>query len=167
MGRAVPELLAASCRTKDSTPRGTMKHKKRTTPAKKAVQTNLFGNARGWVAMGTLAAYAAIGANRPAMAAIWKTDPASGGGAAVTLPLKRFDIPAGPLEGAIAAYEKATGLNVKIVLPSGTLAGFNSPGVVGLYREDEALRRLLDGTGLNYRVEDATTIVVGVQAKDT
>ena len=117
--------------------------------------------------MGTLAAYAAIGANRPALAAIWKTDPTSGGGAAATLPLKRFDIPAGPLEGAIAAYEKATGLKVKIVLPSGTLAGFNSPGVVGLYREDDALLQILDGTGLNYRAEDATTMLVGVQARDT
>ena len=38
--------------------------------------------------------------------------------------------------------------------------------VVGLYREDEALRLLLEGTGLNYRAEDATT-VVGVQSKDT
>jgi catecholate siderophore receptor len=144
-----------------------MKHKKRNTQTKKTVQSNLFGNARGWVAMGTLAAYAAIGANRPAMAAIWKTDPASGGGAAATLPLKRFDIPAGPLEGAIAAYEKATGLKVKIVLPSGTLAGFNSQGVVGLYREDDALLQILDGTGLNYRAEDATTMLVGVQARDT
>ena len=86
---------------------------------------------------------------------------------AATLPLKRFDIPAGPLDEAIAAYEKATGLKVRNVLPAGTLAGFKSPGVVGLYREDEALRLLLDGTGLNYRVEDATTMVVGVQARDT
>src|SRR6185312_5491356 len=31
----------------------------------------------------------------------------------------------------------------------------------------EALRLLLDGTGLNYRVEDAMTMVVGVQARDT
>ena len=65
------------------------------------------------------------------------------------------------------AYEKATGLTVKVVLPAGTLAGFDSPGVNGLYREDEALRLLLEGTGLNYRVEDAATMVVGVQAKDT
>ena len=134
--------------------------------SKKTAQAKMFGNARGLVAMGTLAAYAAMGANRPAMAAIWKTDP-GGNGAAATLPLKRFDIPAGPLDGAIEAYEKATGLNVKIVLPSGTLAGFNSQGVVGLFREDEALRQILDGTGLNYRAEDATTMLVGVQARDT
>ncbi|WP_263358322.1 TonB-dependent siderophore receptor [Acidicapsa ligni] len=133
---------------------------------KKTAQAVMFGNARGLVAMGTLAAYAVMGANRPAMAAVWKIDP-SGNGASATLPLKRFDIAVGPLDAAIEAYEKATGLSVKIVLPNGTLAGFNSHGVTGLYREDEALRLLLNGTGLNYRAEDATTMVVGVQAKDT
>ena len=144
-----------------------MKRKTRKTPqTKRKGQAGIFGSKRSWLAMGTLAAYAAIGANRPAVAAVWKTG-TTADGAAATLPLKRFDIAAGPLDAAIEAYEKATGLSVKIVLPSGTLAGFNSPGVVGLYREDEALRRLLDGTGLNYRAEDATTMVVGVQAKDT
>jgi catecholate siderophore receptor len=145
----------------------TRRQKTRKTPATKSTApATMFGNARGWVAFGTLAAYAVMGANRPAMAAVFKTTP-DGGGAAATLPLKRFDIAAGPLDAAIEAYEKATGLSVKVVLPSGTLAGFNSRGVVGLYREDEALRLLLDGTGLNYRAEDATTMVVGVQAKDT
>jgi catecholate siderophore receptor len=116
--------------------------------------------------MGTLAAYAAMGSTRSALAAEAKTEPGATGGEA-TLPLQRFDIPAGPLDVAVKAYEKATGLTVKIVLPTGTLAGFSTLGVAGLYREDEALRLLLDGTGLNYRVEDATTMVVGVQAKDT
>jgi catecholate siderophore receptor len=116
--------------------------------------------------MGTLAAYAALGGTRSSLAAVEKTDPGATGGEA-TLPLQRFDIAGGPLDVTVKAYEKATGLTVKIVLPTGTLAGFTSPGVVGLYREDEALRLLLDGTGLNYRVEDATTMVVGVQAKDT
>ena len=73
------------------------------------------------------------------------------------LPLKRFDIAAGPLDGAIEAYEKATGLTVKVVLPAGTLAGFHSLGVKGLYREEEALRLLLDGTGLDYRWQKAGT----------
>jgi catecholate siderophore receptor len=116
--------------------------------------------------MGTLAAYAAMGSTRSALAAEAKTEPGATSGEA-TLPLQRFDIPGGPLDVVVKAYEKATGLTVKIVLPTGTLARFTSPGVVGLYREDEALRLLLDGTGLNYRVEDATTMVVGVQTKDT
>jgi catecholate siderophore receptor len=116
--------------------------------------------------MGTLAAYAAMGGTQSTLAAVETTAPGAAGGEA-TLPLQRFDIAGGPLDVAVKAYEKATGLTVKIVLPTGTLAGFTSLGVVGLYREDEALRLLLDGTGLNYRVEDATTMVVGVQAKDT
>ncbi|WP_433975157.1 TonB-dependent receptor domain-containing protein [Tunturiibacter lichenicola] len=122
---------------------------------------------RGWIAAGTLAAYAAIGGTKVAMASVERAGPAADGAAEATLPLKKFDIAAGPLDVAVKAYEKATGLTVKIVLPAGTVAGFNSPGVVGLFREDEALRQLLDGTGLNYRVEDAATMLVGVQSKDT
>src|SRR6185312_2385604 len=33
--------------------------------------------------------------------------------------------------------------------------------------EDEALRLLLDGTGLSFRMEDGSTMVVGVEARDT
>src|SRR5580698_8758409 len=124
------------------------------------------GLGRRWIAMGTLATYAAMGAARPALATP-KPNPAVSGAPAATLPLKRFDIPAGPLEQAIAAYEKATGLTVKIVLPDGTLAGFTTHGVVGLYREEEALRILLDGTGLNFHMEDAANVLIGVQARDT
>jgi catecholate siderophore receptor len=142
---------------------------RRTTMGKKGKKKDagraMFRGTRGWIAAGTLAAYAAMGGTKSALAAKEQTDPA--GTAEATLPLKKFDITAGPLDGAVQAYERATGLTVKIVLPAGTLAGFNSPGVVGLYREDEALRLLLEGTGLNYRVEDSTTMVIGVQSKDT
>lgn len=125
------------------------------------------GKTRGWIAMGALVAYAAMGGTRTALAAPPSRYPNGDNPIAATLPLKRFDIAAGPLEKAIAAYEETTGLTVKFVLPTGTLAGFNSKGVVGLFRDDEALRRILDGTGLNYRSEDATTKVVGVQATST
>ncbi len=121
---------------------------------------------RGWVAMGTLAAYAAMGAARPALGAE-KALPTTDGVPPATLPLKRFDIPAGPLDQAIAAFEKTTQLKVKIVLPDGTFAGFNSQGVTGLYLETDALRLLLAGTGLNFRVEGQNTVVIGVQARDT
>src|ERR1700749_3588688 len=134
---------------------------------KKASGGAMCGGTRRWLAAGTLAAYAVMGSSRQTLAAVKETALTGASGGDATLPLKRFDIPAGPLDVAIKAYEKTTGLTVKIVLPSGTIAGFTSHGVTGLYREDEALRQLLDGTGLNYRVEDATTMVVGVQAKDT
>ncbi|MBB5318738.1 TonB-dependent siderophore receptor [Tunturibacter empetritectus] len=140
--------------------------RKTTTSGKKKSRLRI-GGSRGWIAAGTLAAYAAMGATKAAMASVEKVDPAASGAVDASLPLKKFDIPAGPLDAAVKAFERATGLTVKVVLPSGTVAGFNSQGVVGLYREDEALRLLLEGTGLNYRVEDATTMLVGVQAKDT
>jgi catecholate siderophore receptor len=120
----------------------------------------------GWIAMSTLAAYAVIGAARPALASETARNILVGTGAP-TLPLKRFDIPAGPLDQALAIYEKTTGLKVKIVLPEGTLAGFNTRGVIGFYRDDEALGIVLDGTGLDFRIDDATTVAIGVQARES
>jgi len=146
-----------------------MRHMTRRTMTgrKKSAARAMFGGTRGWIAAGTLAAYAVMGGTRSALAENEKNDAAGSGAVEATLPLKKFDIAPGPLDKAIEAYEKAAGLTVKIVLPAGTLAGFNSPGVAGLYREDEALRLLLEGTGLNYHVEDATTMFVVVQVKDT
>src|SRR5258707_6546819 len=133
----------------------------------KSERRAMFGGTRGWLAGGTVAAYAVRGGTMFAVAEKEKSDPAGSSASEATLPLKKFDIAPRRLDKAVEAYEKATGLTVKIVLPAGTLAGFNSPGVAGLYREDEALRLLLEGTGLNYRVEDATTMLVGIQARDT
>jgi catecholate siderophore receptor len=116
--------------------------------------------------MGTLATYAAFGAARPAVAAA-KAVATVEGAAAPALPLKRFNIPPGPLEGALDAFQKTTGANVKVVLPAGTLAGFNTQGVIGLYVEEDALRILLGATGLNFRLDEQNTIVVGVQARDS
>jgi len=145
-----------------------MNQKKRKVSARKRPgQACKLSRTRGWIAMGALAAYAAIGGTRTAFAARTKADSAGSGAPAAALPLKRFSIPAGPLDEAIAAYEKATGLTVKDALPAGTLPGFRSPGVVGLYREDEALRIILEGTGLSSRMQDPNTMIVGMQASDT
>lgn len=145
-----------------------MKQRKKKAPAKKkSGHARRLGHPRGWIAMGTLAAYTAIGGSRSAFATSAKADPTGVGSPAAALPLKRFNIPAGPLDEAIAAYEKATGLTVKDALPAGALAGFRSPGVVGLYREDEALRLILQGTGLSCSMQDAFTMFVGVQASDS
>src|ERR1700677_5135050 len=92
---------------------------------KKTSGRPMFGGTRGWVAAGTLAAYTVMGGSRQALAAVKETALTGSSSGDATLPLKRFDIPAGPLDVAIKAYEKTTGLTVNIVLPSGTLAGFN------------------------------------------
>ncbi|WP_165190159.1 STN domain-containing protein [Caulobacter soli] len=58
----------------------------------------------------------------------------------------RFDISARPLSAAIEAYALATGVQVLYDRPRGE--GLRSPGVVGLYTREAALRALLAGTGL-------------------
>ncbi|MCU1322113.1 MAG: TonB-dependent receptor plug [Acidobacteriaceae bacterium] len=131
-----------------------------------ASDKNLLGGRLGWLAMGAFAAYAAMGSSDLAMAAVTKDGGVAalppGAGAAV----KQFNIQAGPLDEAIAAYEQASGVKVKLTLPNGTIGGFKSQGVVGSYASDEALRLLLDGTGLSFQLEN-NVAVVGVQAKDT
>ena len=113
-------------------------------------EKSFLGGRRGWLAMGTLAAYAMVGSSKLAMAAVSKDGKVAGTAClrGANLPVKRFNIAAGPLDVAIAAYEAQTGLKVTTSLPAGTLAGFQTKGVTGLYPEEEALRLLLEGTGL-------------------
>lgn len=128
-----------------------------------------FSGSRNWLALGALAA-TVMGSARQSPAAVKEGESAAGGAAATpasNLPVKRINIAAGNLNDAIQAYEQQTGLHVRVDLPQGTLAGFETKGVSGLFAEDEALRLLLSGTGLNFRGEDESTLVVGVQAKDS
>jgi catecholate siderophore receptor len=74
----------------------------------------------------------------------------------------RFDIPAGALDAALAQFEAVTGLTV--VIPArATMQGLNSPGVSGTYTADQALEKLLAGTGLSVRVSAANTYTVQVR----
>jgi catecholate siderophore receptor len=128
-----------------------------------------FKGSRNWVAVGALAA-TVIGTGRQSPAAVKESLAAAGGAAAApstNLPVKRVNIAAGPLDAALAAYEQQTGMHVRVDLPQGAIAGFQTKGVSGLFAEDEALRLLLSGTGLNFRVEDESTLAVGLQAKDS
>ncbi|HMG02882.1 MAG TPA: TonB-dependent receptor [Edaphobacter sp.] len=128
-----------------------------------------FAGSRSWLAAGTLAAYAVMGASPQAKAAA--KSGVSAAGAAVppasNLPVKRFNIAAGGLDDAIKAFEQQTGVRVRVDIPQGTLAGFQSRGVVGLFPEEEGMRQLLEGTGLSYRIQDPTTLVVGLQTKES
>ena len=83
------------------------------------------------------------------------------------LTVRRWEIPAGPLEAAINAYERVTGVDVTLSLPPETLAGFKSAGVNGLYTEDQALRSLLAGTGLSYQIDSTGRVSISVRANDS
>jgi catecholate siderophore receptor len=136
---------------------------------KHAEKIGLFGR-YDWLALGTLAATTLVASSRLAIAAVAKDGGAgtSGEHAAVgTLPVKRFNIAAGPLDAAIAEYERTTGLTVTSTLSLAALASLQTKGVTGLYPEAEGFRRLLEGTGLSYTLQDAATIVVGVGNTET
>ena len=82
------------------------------------------------------------------------------------LPVKKFSIPAGSLDVALKAYEAQTGLTVRLGIAESVVAGFVTKGVSGPLAEDEGLRVLLEGTGLNGRLESPTVMRVGMQARE-
>lgn len=74
--------------------------------------------------------------------------PASVATAAQGPAVVRFDIPAGPLDEALRAFERTTGVTADTKVPADTLRLIYSPGVAGLYSLPAALASLLDGTSL-------------------
>ena len=94
---------------------------------------------KAWLTAGTVAAYAAVSITRamPACAQDVHATPANT--KEQNLMVRRWDIPAGPLDAAISAYKRTTGVDVTLSLPAETVAGFKSPGVNGLYTDDQAL----------------------------
>lgn len=69
-----------------------------------------------------------------------------------------FNIPSQPLTGAINAYAEITGWQVSF--PADLAVGKTSAEVRGAYMPEEALLRLLDGTGLTYRFTDFQTFTL-------
>jgi catecholate siderophore receptor len=85
--------------------------------------------------------------------------PARGAAVANTF---RFDIDSRPLAAALAVFEQVTGSRVAV--PNGaSLDGLQSPGVVGVYTADQAIARLLDGTGLRARLTGVNAYSLEVQ----
>lgn len=109
------------------------------------------------LATGALVAYTAVGVRvvNPAFAQ------APAAQAQTTAPDARtyqFNIPAGPLDDVIDAFEATAG--VEIELSRAGLSRIPSPGVQGSYSIDQALDRVLTGTGIVVRRRDSSTIVL-------
>jgi catecholate siderophore receptor len=77
-------------------------------------------------------------------------------------PTYRFDIAPGPLDEAVREFRQVTGATV-VVANGARLDGISTTGVSGIYAADEALTRLLEGTGLTARVTAAETFTLDVQ----
>jgi catecholate siderophore receptor len=139
------------------------------TPRKKQPPTNTQTNwpvAYRWAAMGTLVAYSAIGTRTFNLARAQDTvrpGPANGSISQTqgSQPVRRFDIPAASLDSVLTAFERVTGLAVTFAMEG--LRTLPSPGVTGLYTAEQALQKLLAGTGVTYRFTGVETVTLDLQ----
>jgi iron complex outermembrane receptor protein len=69
-----------------------------------------------------------------------------------------FNVPAGPLSRALTTFGRQAGLQVTYLTSIGT--GKTSPGISGSATREQALARVLQGTGLSYRFTNATTVAI-------
>ncbi len=80
------------------------------------------------------------------------------GGAATAASIRSFNIARQPLTSALLEYGRQSGYSIGFT--EELTAGKVARGLVGRYREEDALRRLLAGTGLTFRHIDAETLAV-------
>ncbi|MGH9655514.1 MAG: TonB-dependent receptor domain-containing protein, partial [Bryobacteraceae bacterium] len=118
---------------------------------------------RRWIAMGTLAAYAATGSGKIALAQ--KSSP--GGrrghsGQIATLPVRRYNIPPGKFGDVLQAFQAGSG--VKSTAANAEILNVQSPGVTGLLTLDEALKRIFSNTGVTYRFVKLNAIELDFQS---
>ena len=79
------------------------------------------------------------------------------------LSVTEFDIPAGPLRDVLATFQKKTGIEVKVGIE--LILEIDSPGVVGSFTAEQALRRILLGTGVSYAFTDARIVSLTLRAE--
>ncbi|MCY1339620.1 Pesticin receptor [compost metagenome] len=92
---------------------------------------------------------------------------AAGTGAALqlaeTAAVRSFDIPAMPLADALTRFGRQSGMQVSV--DARLIQGLASPGVRGSMAPEQALQRLLSGTGITYRLtEDGSALLVPAPA---
>ncbi len=75
-------------------------------------------------------------------------------------PVRRFDIAPGPLSTVLDAFHDATGWQVLVA--SEKIRDLASPGVSGMYSVEQALKQILMGTGVTYRVTASETVLLEV-----
>jgi len=161
------------------------KPRKITAPAKTKSSVNWPITYR-YVAMGTLVAYTAFGATKVALGRLphgasiggraranANSDSTSGpktgeqpkGTAAADRSARHFDIPAGSLDSALAAFESVT--QVHVIFSEEGIRSLSSDGVRGLYTSEQALVRLLEGSGVSYRFTAPGEVTLKLSANST
>jgi catecholate siderophore receptor len=118
------------------------------------------------VAVGTLAACTTLGSGRLARPAFASEDGAAGGSGAPQSqqPVRRFEIPPADLDTVLAAFEAASGVSVTSP-PS--IRAVASRGVTGDLTPEQALRQLLEGTGIQWRFTAADAVELEVRVLES
>ena len=91
--------------------------------------------------------------------AAWRED---AGMTAQNRPALRFDIPAGLLRDVIATFERVTQLHVSFAQVA--LGDIQSPGVTGVFTPEQALTRLLEGTGATFAMSGTDRVNIELAA---
>jgi catecholate siderophore receptor len=120
-----------------------------------------------WAAMGTLVVYSAVGSKTFNVARGQDVQRPGQGNSSISptqgsQPVWRFDIPAGPLDSVIAAFEQVTGFSFSVSKEG--IRTLSSPGVSGVYTAEQALQKLLSDTGLTYRFTSATAVSLDLKS---
>ena len=69
-----------------------------------------------------------------------------------------FDIPPQPLRSALTTFAEQSGW--QLFYSAEVAEGIQSPGLSGIYAPDRALKELLAGTGLAFRLTDPRTVTI-------
>ncbi len=107
---------------------------------------NHWQAATRWTAVGTIVACSAVGSKTLNVAQA-QTLPRGGEGVSQTR-AQRFDVGSGLLSDVVPQFARLAGITYTLPPEFGPLT---SPGVKGTYTVQEALQRLLEGTGLSFR----------------
>ncbi|HKY03742.1 MAG TPA: TonB-dependent siderophore receptor [Blastocatellia bacterium] len=75
-------------------------------------------------------------------------------------PARRFDIAPGTLESVLKTFSEVTGW--RVLTTNDTIRNLASPGVSGLLTTEQALKAILAGTGVTYRLTAADTVSLDV-----
>jgi catecholate siderophore receptor len=134
--------------------------KKRIKKRRKPENRKPFWACPRWIAVGTLAAYSAAGSGRLVLAKEKAADPTTAAPSAdqiTNLPARRFEIPASTFGTAIKAFESQAPIHIEVSHPG--ILNLASPRVSGVYTVEEALHKLLENTGVDYRFTGRTTVL--------
>lgn len=138
---------------------------------KRRPRSSAAGTGRGtppWMVMGALVASTAIGAKAMPAEARELRRARTSYSAAVAQPalIVRFDIPAGPLDAAIRAFEAATNLTLDVQVPFDTMSMVQTAGLSGTFTPEDGLRRLLAGSGIAARSTGAGAFALEIRVAE-